>query len=63
VTVPAPAETAGQGVTPIVELRGIRKSYGDLLVNDGVDHTPFAGGVQPRHGEKGGGNKKHKRLQ
>jgi hypothetical protein len=44
VSSPAPGAAA-----PAVELRGIRKSYGDLLVNDGVGRTPRAGGGPPPH--------------
>lgn len=40
---------------PIVELRGIRKSYGDLLVSDGVDLVLRAGQVHALLGENGAG--------
>lgn len=40
---------------PLVELTGIRKSYGDLLVNDGVDLTLGAGEVHAVLGENGAG--------
>ncbi len=40
---------------PLVELAGIRKSYGDLLVNDGVDLTLYAGEVHALLGENGAG--------
>jgi general nucleoside transport system ATP-binding protein len=39
----------------LVELNGIRKSYGDLLVNDGVDLTLSAGEVHALLGENGAG--------
>jgi simple sugar transport system ATP-binding protein len=50
VSSPAPGAAA-----PAVELRGIRKSYGDLLVNDGVDLTLLPGGVHALLGENGAG--------
>jgi len=40
---------------PLVELVGIRKSYGDLLVNDGVDLTLARGEVHALLGENGAG--------
>jgi len=50
VSSPAPGAAA-----PAVELRGIRKSYGDLLVNDGVDLTLLPGEVHALLGENGAG--------
>ena len=41
--------------SPLVELVGIRKSYGDLLVNDGVDLSLSAGEVHAMLGENGAG--------
>jgi len=40
---------------PLVQLRGIRKSFGDLLVNDGVDLTLLPGEVHALLGENGAG--------
>lgn len=40
---------------PLIELAGIRKSYGDLLVNDGVDLTVDYGQVHALLGENGAG--------
>ena len=40
---------------PVVELRDVHKSYGDLLVNDGVDLTLRAGEVHALLGENGAG--------
>ena len=40
---------------PLVALRGIRKSYGDLLVNDGVDLAVNRGEVHALLGENGAG--------
>lgn len=40
---------------PLVELTGIRKSYGDLLVNDGVNLTLNPGEVHALLGENGAG--------
>lgn len=50
----APAGTAPAGV-PLVRLRGIEKSFGDLLVNDGVDLTLMPGEVHALLGENGAG--------
>jgi simple sugar transport system ATP-binding protein len=50
-----PAATDRHADVPVVELRGIRKSYGDLLVNDGVDLTMIPGEVHPHRGENGAG--------
>jgi ABC-type uncharacterized transport system ATPase subunit len=41
--------------TPLVELRGVRKSYGDLLVSDGVDLCLRRGEVHAILGENGAG--------
>ena len=46
---------ADSGTAPVVELRGIRKSYGDLVVNDGVDLTLLRGEVHALLGENGAG--------
>ena len=40
---------------PLVELRDIRKAYGDLVVNDGVDLTLRRGEVHALLGENGAG--------
>ncbi len=40
---------------PLVELRGIRKSYGDLVVSDGVDLSLHRGEVHALLGENGAG--------
>jgi simple sugar transport system ATP-binding protein len=40
---------------PVVELRGIRKTFGDLVANDGVDLTLRAGEVHALLGENGAG--------
>lgn len=54
-----PAAAAGDpdpaAAAPLVELRGIRKSYGDLLVSDGVDLTLRPGEVHALLGENGAG--------
>lgn len=50
-----PEPTTADGIVPIVQLRGIRKSYGDLLVNDGVDLTLLPGEVHALLGENGAG--------
>ena len=43
------------GTTPLVALHGIRKSYGDLLVNDGVDLDVRPGEIHAILGENGAG--------
>ncbi|HET8590515.1 MAG TPA: ABC transporter ATP-binding protein [Nakamurella sp.] len=48
------AEAPGPAV-PLVRLRGIVKSFGDLLVNDGVDLTLQPGEVHALLGENGAG--------
>jgi ABC-type uncharacterized transport system ATPase subunit len=49
------------GESPVVELRAIRKSYGDLVVNDGVDLTLVAGEVHALLGENGPGSRRSPR--
>jgi general nucleoside transport system ATP-binding protein len=48
-----PAGSAGD--VPLVELRAIRKSFGDLVANDGVDLTLRQGEVHALLGENGAG--------
>ena len=43
------------GTTPLVALHAIRKSYGDLLVNDGVDLDVRPGEIHAILGENGAG--------
>jgi simple sugar transport system ATP-binding protein len=55
---PVPERSAGgltSAATPLIELRGIRKSFGDLVVNDGVDLTLAPGEVHALLGENGAG--------
>jgi simple sugar transport system ATP-binding protein len=58
---PDTPEVAGPGAgtpgpaVPLVRLRGIVKSFGDLLVNDGVDVTLRPGEVHALLGENGAG--------
>lgn len=44
-----------QGSHPLVTLRDVRKSFGDLVANDGVDLTLVAGEVHALLGENGAG--------
>jgi simple sugar transport system ATP-binding protein len=46
---------AANGAVPLVPVRGIRKSFGDLVVNDGVDLSLNAGEVHAILGENGAG--------
>jgi simple sugar transport system ATP-binding protein len=48
-------QPTANGAAPLVQLRGIRKSFGDLVVNDGVDLTLNAGEVHAILGENGAG--------
>jgi simple sugar transport system ATP-binding protein len=48
-------QPAANGAAPLVQLRGIRKSFGDLVVNDGVDLTLNPGEVHAILGENGAG--------
>lgn len=53
---PGRPETGGQGgAVPLVHLRGIQKSFGDLLVSDGVDLALMPGEVHALLGENGAG--------
>ncbi len=46
---------ARPAAVPLVRLRGIRKSFGDLLVNDGVELSLMPGEVHALLGENGAG--------
>lgn len=48
-------QPAANATAPLVQLRGIRKSFGDLVVNDGVDLTLDPGEVHAILGENGAG--------
>ncbi len=59
---PAAGSGTGRGVgsatpqdVPLIELRGITKSFGDLVVNDGVDLSLMPGEVHALLGENGAG--------
>ncbi len=50
-----PTASYGTGHTPVVELRGIRKAFGDLLANDDIDLRLRRGEVHALLGENGAG--------